>query len=541
MRVLRPAVRHSRPNGRALRAALLLPLLLGATLSMRVRAGEGIVLLPAQASAQDTLGHAAAISGDTAVVGAPGDDELGSSSGSVSVFVRSGVDWVLQQTLLPDDGVAGSVFGSAVDIDGDTIVVGATEAGFFGTGAAYVFVFEGLVWTQQDKLLPGTPSGLSNFGATASIDGDTVVVGAPHPQNLFPAEGEAYVYVRSGTSWSQQQRLLADDGAVGEWFGTSVSVSGDSVAVGASKDDPHGTDSGSAYVFVRVGTTWSQQDKIFPGDGFGLDRFGASVSIDGETLAVGAWGDDDLGSGSGSAYVFTRSGTSWSQQDKLFAPDASAGDFFGGSTSLDGDTLVVGANIGDGGATDSGSAYVFDRVGSVWGLVTELVEAATVADASYGYSVGLDADRVVVGAKLHDDGASQTGGAWVFENVGSPWADLGGGTTGIAGPPLLTLSGPLTPSSFVTLDLVDGAPLALALVFVSFTSTPTSFLGGTLHTFPFDELVVIGTDGAGEIHGSVVFPGAASGQGLWFQVGIQDLSVAIHGASLSNGVKGTVP
>jgi hypothetical protein len=122
-----------------------------------------------------------------------------------------------------------------------------------------------------------------------------------------------------------------------------------------------------------------------------------------------------------------------------------------------------------------------------------------------------------------------------------PWTDLGGGTAGIAGTPELSLQGPLTPASTLTLDLVDGPPLAPALVFVSFASTPTPFLGGTLHAFPFLSPLIVGTDAAGEIHGSAPFPGAASGTGLWFQVGLQDATVPVFGASLSNGVKGTVP
>jgi hypothetical protein len=459
----RSAVPGFRTRDFGLRAALLtlLPCL---ALLPHARAGDGIVLPPAVASAQDFLGHASAISGDTAVVGAPGDNDLGASSGSASVFVRDGTGWMLQQTLLPDDGQQGSVFGSSVAIDGNTIVVGATEAGFFGLGAAYVFVFDGLTWTQQDKLLPGTPSALSNFGATAAIDGDTVVVGAPHPQGIVPAEGEAYVYFRSGTTWSQQQRVLANDGAPGEWYGTSVSVSGDRMAVGASKDDPKGTDSGSAYVFKRVGTSWTQEAKVFPEDGSSLDRFGASVSIDADTLSVGAWGDDDLGSGSGSAYVFARSGETWSPQGKLHAPDASTGDFFGGSMSVSGDTLVVGANIGDGGAIDSGSAYVFERNGTAWSFVTELVVDATAAGDSYGYSVGLDADRVVVGAKLHDGGANQTGGAWVFENV-TAIVNYGAGCPGSNGlVPQFGMTGDPSLGGSVVLTITDGLPSSAAYI-----------------------------------------------------------------------------
>jgi hypothetical protein len=129
----------------------------------------------------------------------------------------------------------------------------------------------------------------------------------------------------------------------------------------------------------------------------------------------------------------------------------------------------------------------------------------------------------------------------VVELVPESWTDVGGGTAGIAGTPELSLQGPLTPASTLTLDLVDGPPLAPALVFVSFASTPTPFLGGTLHAFPFLGPLIVGTDAAGEIHGSAPFPFVASGTDLWFQVGLQDATVPVFGASLSNGVKGTVP
>lgn len=180
------------------------------------------------------------------------------------------------------------------------------------------------------------------FGFAVGIDGETVGVGAPVDNT---AAGSAYVFVRSGTSWSQQAKLTASDAAAVDNFGRNVvGISGDTLVVGAPFDDTGaGTDAGSAYVFVRSGTSWSQQAKLTASDAAAGDAFGISVSISGDTVVAGAFNDDDGGTNSGSAYVFTRSGTSWSQQQKLTASDAAAGDQFGFSVSNSGNTVVAGA------------------------------------------------------------------------------------------------------------------------------------------------------------------------------------------------------
>ena len=171
--------------------------------------------------------------------------------------------------------------------------------------------------------------------------------------------GSAYVFVRSGGTWSQQAKLTASDAAEFDLFGNSVAVSGDTAVVGNRGDADGGLDSGSAYVFVRSGTTWSQQAKLTASDAAEFDLFGNSVAVSGDTAVIGADFDDDAGLNSGSAYVFVRSGTTWSQQAKLTASDAAADDFFGDSVAVSGDTAVVGAPWDDDAGLNSGSAYVF--------------------------------------------------------------------------------------------------------------------------------------------------------------------------------------
>ena len=217
--------------------------------------------------------------------------------------------------------------------------------------------------TEQTKLLATDGASSDNFGEPVSVSEDTVVVGAVLDDDNGTSSGSAYVFIRSGTTWTQQAKLTASDGAADDFFGFSVSVSGDTAVVGARFEDDKGSNSGSAYVFVRSGTTWTQQAKLTASDGAADDNFGDSVSVSGDTVVVGASGDDG---NKGSAYVFVRSGTTWSQQAKLTASDGAVGDIFGISISVSGDTTVVGAAFDGDNGDFSGSAYVFIRSGTAW-------------------------------------------------------------------------------------------------------------------------------------------------------------------------------
>ena len=191
-------------------------------------------------------------------------------------------------------------------MSGDTAVVGAYFDDDSGTdsGSAYVFVRSGSVWTEQAKLTTSDGTADDHFGVSVSVRGDTAIVGAVYDDDSGLSSGSAYVFVRSGAVWTEEAKLLASDGAAGDYFGNAVSVSGDTAVMGAFGDDDNGNNSGSAYVFVRSGSLWTEQAKLTASDGAADDRFGWSVSVSGDTAAVGAWGDDDNGTDSGSAYVF---------------------------------------------------------------------------------------------------------------------------------------------------------------------------------------------------------------------------------------------
>jgi hypothetical protein len=340
--------------------------------------------------------------------------------------------------LTASDGAAGDFFGGSADdffgqplaISGETAIVGAwaddVGAGV-PQGSAYVFVKAGTTWSQQAKLIASDAEGYERFGWAVAIDGDTAVVGcmADYVGNN-PEQGSAYVFTRSGTTWSQQAQLIASDGAEKDLFGWSVAIHGDTAVIGASSDDVGGEwEVGSAYVFTRTGTTWNQQAKLTATDGVAGDYFGESVAIDVDTVVVGAVNGHVGVAGPGSAYVFTRTGTTWNQQAKLIAPDGVSWDNFGESVAIDGDTVVVGAVFDHIGATvDQGSAYVFTRSGTSWSQQAQLTASDGAAGDYFGISVGISEDIAVIGNPNHDvESVSNQGSTYVFARSGTTWSE----------------------------------------------------------------------------------------------------------------------
>ena len=360
------------------------------------------------AATDDQFGRSVAVSGDTAVIGAWRDNDGGTNSGSAYVFTRSGEVWSQQAKLTASDPAAFDRFGSSVAISGDTAVIGA-----YSDGSAYVFSRSGGVWSQQAKLTASDDAG-NFFGWSVAVDGDTVVIGAYADDHGGSHSGSAYVFSRSGGVWSQQAKLTASDPAPLDHFGVSVAVSDDTAVIGAYWDDDGGSNSGSAYVFSRSGGTWIQQAKLTASDHTAVDLFGFSVAISGDTAVIGAYLADYRGSSSGSAYVFTRSGGVWSQQAKLTPSDLAAGDEFGISVVVSGDTAVIGAHGNDDGGSNSGSAYVFSRSGGGWSQQAKLTASDHAADDRFGRSVAISGDTAVIGAFLDDDGGTDSGSAYVF-------------------------------------------------------------------------------------------------------------------------------
>ena len=352
----------------------------------------------------DSFGYSVAISGDTVVVGAIGHNTGGKAdAGQAYVYVRSGTSWSEQAKLTASNGAPYDYFGWSVAISGDTVVVGAPrDLQSTTAGQAYVYVRSGTSWSEQANLTPSDGAPADLFGYWVAISGDTVVVGAPaHDTNGNASAGQAYVYVSSGTSWSEQAKLTASNGALYDNFGWSVAISGDTVVVGAPWHTTGGNyQAGQAYVYVRSGTAWSEQAMLAASNGAPYDNLGYSVAISGDTVVVGAPAHDTAGgiTNSGQAYVYVRSGTSWSEQAKLTASNGAAGDQFGWSVAISGDTVVVGAPFNDtGGKADAGHAYVHMRSGTSWSEQAKLMASNGAKYERFGWSVAISEDTLVVG------------------------------------------------------------------------------------------------------------------------------------------------
>jgi hypothetical protein len=371
------------------------------------------------AATTDNFGRSVVVDGDTVVVGAYREDTTASDAGAAYIFTRSGTTWSQQQKIQASDAQATDYFGISLAISGDTVVVGAhgEDTGASGAGAAYIFTRSGTTWSQQAKIQASDAQADDSFGYSVGIDGDTVVVGAFAEDTVASTAGSAYIFTRSGTTWSQQAKIQASDAQQYDQFGYSVGIDGDTVVVGAHREDAGGNSAGAAYVFTRSGTTWSQQQKLVASDAQATDYFGISLAISGDTVVVGAYFEDTGGSEAGAAYVFTRSGTTWSQQQKLVASDAQATDYFGQSVSVDsdtGDTVVVGAWGEATGGSEAGAAYIFTRSGTTWTQDKKIVASDGGASDRFGYEVDIDGDTVVLGAYQEDTTASDAGAAYVF-------------------------------------------------------------------------------------------------------------------------------
>ncbi len=370
-------------------------------------------LMANDGEAGDHFGISVAISGDTAVVGAYGDDHNGTDSGSAYVFVQNGTGWVQMAKLVANDGAADDHFGHSVAISGDTAVVGAPyddDKGIY-SGSAYVFVCDGTGCEQMAKLVANDGAVGDLFGISVAISGETALVGAYDDDDKGQASGSAYVFTRNGTGWVQTAKLVASDGASDDNFGFSVAISGDTALVGAPNDDDKGTNSGSVYVFVRNGIGWVQMAKLKTNDGAAFDYFGRSIDISGDTVVAGA---DSISS----AYVFDRNDSGWEQVAKLMPNDGAADDFFGRSVAISGDTAVVGALNDDDKGPGSGSAYVFARNGTGWVQMDKLLANDGAENDNFGWRTAISGDTAVVGAFLRDtDKGNDAGAAYIYNII----------------------------------------------------------------------------------------------------------------------------
>jgi len=401
----------------------------------------------------DTLVVGAVGEASTAAGGESNNDA--SYAGAVYIFTRNNGIWSQQAFLKASNAETGDSFGVSLALDGDTLVVGAddeasTAAGgqsnndAANAGAAYVFTRSNGIWSQQAFLKASNAEEDDLFGVSVALDGDTLVLGATNEDstdtggennNDASNAGAVYVFTRSNGIWSQQAFLKARNAEEDDYFGISVAVDGDTLVVGAYEEDSTAaggennngaSKAGAVYVFTRSNGIWSQQAFLKASNAEERDWFGVSIALDGDSLVVGAYGEGSTAVGgesnndandAGAVYVFTRSNGIWSQQAFLKASNAEAFDYFGYRVALDGDTLAVSADLEDSSATgggnnndasNAGAVYVFIRSNGIWTQQAFLKASNAESDDQFGGSVALEGDTLVVGAEGEDSTA--TGG-----------------------------------------------------------------------------------------------------------------------------------
>lgn len=370
-------------------------------------------------SAKDSFGAAVAISGDTAIVGAVFDDDLGEDSGSAYIFERaSDGTWSQQAKLLAPEGQAGDWFGSAVAISNDTAIVGVPNAIENGvaSGSVHVFIRSGAEWIHQAKLVPSVGAADDQFGYAIAVAGDVVVVGAPADDEVATDAGGAYIFKRSGTSWTEQDKLVPTPGGAAGYYGVSVALSESTALVGAW-DDGTSKNAGLAFVYTTNGMAWTKEATLVATDADAQDTFGYSVALSGDTALIGSNGNDDLGTDSGAAYIFIRTGTTWSQDQKLVAADGEAGDVFGYSVAIWDDLATVGAYWDDDRGDFSGAAYTFSMTSGHWVEQDKHAPTDGIAGQKFGCSVALDGDVVIAGAYGDNEKGTESGSAYFFSAV----------------------------------------------------------------------------------------------------------------------------
>ena len=392
---------------------------------------EQAKIMASDIQASDHYGWSVSISGDgnTAIVGAPTEDTGFSNAGAAYIFTRSGSTWTQQAKIQASDKQQDDQFGISVSIsgDGNTAIVGAryedTGVGY-QIGAAYIFTRSGSTWTEQQKIQASDKDENDWFGNSVSIssDGNTAIVSAHLEDAGGTDTGSAYIFTRSGSTWTQQAKIQASDKQSGDTFGISVSISsdGNTAIVGAYQEDTGGSRAGAAYIFTRSGSTWTEQQKIQASDKEASDYFGRRVSIsgDGNTAIVGAHTEDTGALNAGAVYIFTRSGSTWTQQQKIQASDKEADDYFGNSVSIsgDGNTAIVGANAEGTGGLVAGAAYIFTRSGSTWTELQKIQASDKEAGDEFGWTVSIsgDGNTAIVGARYEDTGGTSAGAAYIF-------------------------------------------------------------------------------------------------------------------------------
>lgn len=341
-----------------------------------------------------------------------GDPEIvGAASTPVLTVIQ-------EATLLPPSGEAGARFGVVGALTPTEAFLGAPGSPLGGqTGCVYPFVRDAEGWKRGPRIVGSDSQDGDWFGSAVAVDGDTLLVGAA---SAGDSQGAAYVFVREGESWTEQAKLLAAGGEPADLFARRVLLEGDVAILNAPRDEEAGLPMGSVRLFARSGSTWTEEARIDPPDNQPSTLFAGSIAKGGDLLLIGAVFGGPLAEGA--VHVYTGGGVSWTYVATLSPPAGSTGDAFGESVATDGETIVVGApRVATDGKKEAGAAYVFSRAGGAWDLVATLVSSAPEADDELGRHVALAGDLVLIGSQGDDVYGQDSGALFVFRKEGGSY------------------------------------------------------------------------------------------------------------------------
>ncbi len=393
----------------------------------------------------DSMGYSVAVDGDRVLIGSPWDDDAGTRSGSAYLYEVNPAGGWTETKLTASDAASFDDFGYSVALDGDRVVVGAHQDDV-SVGSAYLFEPNGAGgWSQTTKLTASDGERVDRFGRSVAVSGDRILIGAHWDDDNGANSGSAYLFEpTTGGTWTETRKFVASDGAAGDEFGDSLAIDGDRVLIGAWGTDDHGSNSGSAYLFqIDPLGAWTET-KIIPTDSGAGDQFGWSVSVSGDRLLIGADHDADNGFQSGSAYVFELDALGAMTETKITPSDGAQSDNFGHSVAVDGDRLLVGAWDDDDNGYRSGGAYLFEADGASGWTETKFIAGDGAVSDRFGWSVDIGGDRVLISAPWDDDDGNDSGSAYLY-------------TVGCLPASLPLVSGVTAPGGLSKLTANDGA------------------------------------------------------------------------------------
>lgn len=375
-------------------------------------------IVPADLAEEDAFGWSVDIYGNYALIGSVYDDDNGIQSGSAYIYHFDGTQWTEHTKITASDGGFADYFGYAVSIHDGQLIVGAYRdfVGSVRSGSAYVYTQDGGSWVETAKLVPDDPEEEDRFGAKVAIYGNYAAVGAYFDDDLGESSGAVYVYKKSAGEWAFHQKLTPESLLANDYFGASVTISEDFLFVGAQGSSAYANTSGKVFIYTLLDGTWTLSDEVYPPDPTSFQNFGVSLSVSGETLAIGAYNDPAVANESGSVYLFEKTGSNWEFFQKIFPSDGHAGAKFGHSLAIENNRLVVGSIYDQTLPGETGSAYVYTRESSGnWLLSAKIVPDDAQDEQRFSAGVGLSGKFAIAGAPYDNEYGFHTGAAYLCD------------------------------------------------------------------------------------------------------------------------------